>query len=325
MPRNAAWLLLLVACAALHGTCRAEEAATPDAVPETPPAVAAPAAKDRQFRAGAKTRPFQMQKGGDLNLIGQFGVGFYSVYLVADYVEVVTKHNDDKQYVWESKADGSFAVSEDTEGAPLGRGTQINIYLKESCQEYLQEDKLKELVQRYSEFINFPIYMLTHSTVEKENVHEYEDKEFANVSKDDLKLGDKDAGEKKADKKLKEEFKDLAKWWKESLGPAVESVKVSKRLATTPCVVVSSKYGWSATMEKIARSQTLGDSERAKWMRGQRTLEINPRHPLIRELKAQHIADPESASVKDNAQLLYQTCLLESGCLLDDMKEFNSR
>ena len=71
-----------------------------------------------------------LQKGGDVNLIGQFGVGFYSIYLVADYVEVISKHNDDKQWVWESQADGNFAVSEDTEGEPLGRGTQINIHLK---------------------------------------------------------------------------------------------------------------------------------------------------------------------------------------------------
>ena len=73
----------------------------------------------------------QMQKGGDMNLIGQFGVGFYSVYLVADFVEVRSKHNsEDKQWIWESKADGAFAISED-EGEPLGRGVEVNIYLKE--------------------------------------------------------------------------------------------------------------------------------------------------------------------------------------------------
>lgn len=78
-----------------------------------------------------------MQKGGDVNLIGQFGVGFYSVYLVADRVEVVSKHNDEeKQYVWESAADGAFSVSEDAEGEPLGRGTLIRIHLKEEAAEY---------------------------------------------------------------------------------------------------------------------------------------------------------------------------------------------
>ncbi|PSC75445.1 endoplasmin-like protein [Micractinium conductrix] len=613
-------------------------------------------------RSGTSAFLEQMQKGGDLNLIGQFGVGFYSVYLVADYVEVVTKHNDDKQYIWESKADGSYAISEDAEGEPLGRGTQINIYLKDTAMEYLSEDKLKELVQRYSEFINFPILMLETRTESKEvpvegedaaeekpaeeqseqekqkaeeakegetvevddedeeeekkpktktvtetitewkalndnqalwlrppgnvsdeeyakfykalskreweeplahthfkaegdvefkavmfvpptapqdlydnyygkkpsvklyvrrvfisdsfedllpkwlsflvglvdsdtmplnvsremlqlheglkvikkklvrkaidmikkladaevkaqkeaeekkeeeakeeeageekkkaeeaaqaygkfysafgkslkmgiiedtsnrrrllpllrfysskspdklasladyvgrmkegqkhiyylvggskdevasspfvealeekgyevlymtdpldeyvmqNVQEFEDKEFANVSKEDLKLAGKDEDEKKREKKQKEEFKPLAKWWQEALGSgAVGAVKVSKRLASTPCVVVSSKYGWSATMERIARSQTLGDNERAKWMRGQRSLEINPRHPLIKEMKAQHEANPESPELKEHAALLFQTCMLESGFVLDDQKDFNTR
>ena len=82
----------------------------------------------------------QMQKGGDMSLIGQFGVGFYSVYLVADFVEVRTKSNsDDTQWIWQSKADGNFAISEDTEGEALGRGTEIKIYLKEEAQEYLEK------------------------------------------------------------------------------------------------------------------------------------------------------------------------------------------
>ena len=118
-----------------------------------------------------------MQTSGDLNLIGQFGVGFYSVYLVADYVEVISKHNDDKQWasavqayelvlseslyllllcantcesllsrhVWESKADGQFAISEDTWNEPLGRGTEIRLHLREEAGEYLEEAKLKVL------------------------------------------------------------------------------------------------------------------------------------------------------------------------------------
>jgi len=120
----------------------------------------------------------QMQKSGDMSLIGQFGVGFYSVYLVADFVEVISKNNDDVQYIWESKADGNFAVSEDKDGEDLGRGTQINIYLKDDAAEYAEEDKLKELVARYSEFINFPIYLYDSHEVSKEvpvEDEEYED------------------------------------------------------------------------------------------------------------------------------------------------------
>ncbi|PHU21000.1 heat shock protein 90 [Capsicum chinense] len=76
-----------------------------------------------------------MQTNGDLNLIGQFGVGFYSVYLVADYVEVISKHNDDKQHAWESKADGAFAISEDTWNEPLGCGTEIRLHLRDEAGE----------------------------------------------------------------------------------------------------------------------------------------------------------------------------------------------
>ncbi|GAB2228413.1 hypothetical protein Droror1_Dr00010251 [Drosera rotundifolia] len=119
-------------------------------------------------KSGTSAFVEKMQTSGDLNLIGQFGVGFYSVYLVADYVEVISKHNDDKQYVWESKADGAFAVSEDVWNEPLGRGTEIRLHLRDEAGEYLDEFKLKDLVKKYSEFINFPIYLWASKSVEKE-------------------------------------------------------------------------------------------------------------------------------------------------------------
>jgi heat shock protein beta len=126
----------------------------------------------------------QVQKGGDLSLIGQFGVGFYSVYLVSDYVEVVTKKAGDKQWVWESKAGGEFAVSEDADGEPLGRGTRINVHLKPEAGEYLQEAKLRELVQRYSEFISFPISLQVEKTVTREEAVEEEDAADAGAEAD---------------------------------------------------------------------------------------------------------------------------------------------
>ena len=116
----------------------------------------------------------KLQQGGDINLIGQFGVGFYSVYLVADYVEVISKANGGAQHIWESKAGGEFVITEDAGGEVSGegdleRGTMIRIHLKEENLEYAQEAKLKELVQKYSEFINFPIYLLTSKQVEVED------------------------------------------------------------------------------------------------------------------------------------------------------------
>uniref|UniRef100_A0A0D6QZH7 Endoplasmin homolog n=1 Tax=Araucaria cunninghamii TaxID=56994 RepID=A0A0D6QZH7_ARACU len=580
-------------------------------------------------KSGTSAFMEQIQKSGDMNLIGQFGVGFYSVYLVADYVEVISKNNEDKQYIWESKADGAFAVVEDTENEPLGRGTEIRLHLKDEASEYIQEDKLKELVKKYSEFINFPIYLWSskeqdveapadeesseeeektetaseeeesedeeteskpktktikettyewellndvkaiwlrnpkevtdeeyskfyHSlakdfseeqplawshfsaegdvefkallfvppkapsdlyesyytakanlklyvrrvfisdefeellpkylgflkglvdsdtlplnvsremlqqhgslkTIKKKLIRkaldmirriaeedpdestdqektdsnsesddekkgkyakfwnefgksiklgiiedasnrnrlakllrvqstksgdkltsldqyisrmkpgqkdiyyitgtdkeqlekspflerlrkknyevifftdpvdeylmqylmDYEDKKFQNVSKEGLKIG-KDKG-----KEIKEAFKELTKWWKNVLSSEnVDSVKISDRLADTPGVVVTSKYGWSANMERIMQSQTLSDANKQSYMRGKRVLEINPRHPIIKELREKVALEPESESVKQTARLVYQTALVESGFTLNDPKEF---
>jgi len=582
-------------------------------------------------KSGTSAFVEKIQTSGDLNLIGQFGVGFYSVYLVADYVEVISKHNDDKQYVWESKADGAFAISEDEWNEPLGRGSEIRLHLRDEAQEYLDESKLKELVKKYSEFINFPISLWAtkevdvevpadedesndeedkpetseeegedeeekkpktktvkettqewellndvkaiwlrspkdvtdeeytkfyhtlakdfseekplawshfsaegdvefkavlfvppkaphdlyesyynakksnlrlfvrrvfisdefdellpkylnfllglvdsdtlplnvsremlqqHSSLktikkklirkaldmirkiaeedpdesndkDKKDVEEssddndkkgqytkfwnefgksiklgiiedaanrnrlakllrfetttsdgkltsldqyisrmksgqkdifyitgsskeqlekspflerlkkknyevilftdpvdeylmqylmdYEDKKFQNVSKEGLQIKDS------KNKELKESFKELTKWWKSALANNVDSVKVSNRLADTPCVVVTSKFGWSSNMERIMQSQTLSDANKQAYMKGKRVLEINPRHPIIKELLVRVVQDPEDENVKQTAQLMYQTALMESGFMLDDPKDFASR
>ena len=585
----------------------------------------------------------QMASGGDMSLIGQFGVGFYSVYLVADFVEVRSKHNDDdKQWVWQSKADGNFAISED-EGEPLGRGVEINIYLKEESQEYLEETKLQALVERYSEFINFPIYLYNSKEVSEEvpveagdedeeadvsgddaeddeegddeegdedeeddepktktvtktvwdwerlndvkaiwlrstneveeeeytkfyqalaknseeplayshfkaegdvefkailyiperpspdyydnyysrasalklyvrrvfisdefdellpkylsfikgivdsdtlplnvsretlqqhtslktikkklvrkaldmirklaeeggdaedddakpegeddaatkdepkyekfwksfgkaiklgiiedasnrvrlakllrfqtsksdgklvsleqyvermkegqksiyyitgesidalknspflekliskdfeviyftdpideytmqNLTEFDDFKFSNASKEDLKFGDADDDEKARFKKTKEAFKSFTTWWKSKLPDTmIEAVKVSSRLSTTPCVVVSSKYGWSANMERIMKAQAMGDESRHEYMRGKKTLEVNPRHPMIAALKERAATDPDSEETETLAKLMFETAMLESGFSFDKPQEYTSR
>jgi heat shock protein beta len=104
----------------------------------------------------------------DLSLIGQFGVGFYSVYLVADKVTVVSKSHNDTQHVWESMADKTFTIAEDPRGPTLGRGTQVTLHLKDDALEFANEHELKKLVKRYSEFINYPIYLHVSKSVEKE-------------------------------------------------------------------------------------------------------------------------------------------------------------
>merc|ERR1712088_396379 len=101
-----------------------------------------------------------MAEGGDANLIGQFVVGFYSAFLVADKVSVTSKCNEDPvQHVWESSADASFTVVDDPRGNTLGRGTRVTLHLKEDAHDYLSEDKLKDTTKKYSQFIQYPIYV----------------------------------------------------------------------------------------------------------------------------------------------------------------------
>merc|ERR1712050_88794 len=117
-----------------------------------------------------------MAEGGDANLIGQFGVGFYSAFLVADKVTVTSKCNEDPvQHVWESSADASFTVVDDPRGNTLGRSTRVTLHLKEDAHDYLSEDKLKDTTKKYSQFIQFPIYVKVKKEVEAEAEEDDED------------------------------------------------------------------------------------------------------------------------------------------------------
>jgi len=124
--------------------------------------------------AKSGTSEFMKQaEGGDTSsLIGQFGVGFYSAFLVADRVTVTSKHNNDKQHIWTSDSNGEFVVGEDPEGDTLGRGTRITLYLKKDAGQYADHDIIKKMCERYSEFMNFPIYVHTKHEVEREIVAE---------------------------------------------------------------------------------------------------------------------------------------------------------
>ncbi|KAG5673569.1 hypothetical protein PVAND_003607 [Polypedilum vanderplanki] len=146
------------------------------------------------------------ENGQDANdMIGQFGVGFYSAFLVADKVVVTTKHNDDEQYIWESDS-ANFNIVKDPRGSTLKRGSQISLYLKEEAQDFLEEDTIKQLIKKYSQFINFPIYMWTSKTVEEEVPieEEIEKKEAEDETDDDEAKVEEEAPEEKTPKTKKQ-------------------------------------------------------------------------------------------------------------------------
>jgi len=584
----------------------------------------------------------QMEKGADTSLIGQFGVGFYSAFLVSDWVEVASKSNkEDKQWLWESNANGEYSVREDTEGEPLGRGTRITLHLKEDAATYLKDEKVTQLIKRYSQFINFPIYYQTTTMVDREvpvedgdedaspsdeplsededevsdaeddegkpktkfikvqetewekmndvkaiwlrspseveqheydeffknlnkgngnnplmqshfsaegdvefrsilfipnepapdmydnapggvsratlklyvrrvfisddfeellpkylsfvkgvvdsdtlplnvnretlqqsnalktikkkvirkildmirkaseeyengedagetkiddegtpiklkskwenfwehyskniklgviedstnrnrlakllrftsssspdkgitlqtyvdrmkegqdNIYfiaaenaeaarkspfaeklfkrgyevlyfldamdeyivqhltEFDDKKFINVSKDDLKFGEADEAQEKATlKRLKKVYKPLTSWYKDLMSSEVEKVVVSNRLDDTPMVVVSGKYGWSAHMERMMKAQAMHDDRQSEFLRPKKTLELNPRHPLVKELLSRVELTPEDESLRATARTLYEMALLASGFDMDDHTSLSSR
>jgi len=164
-------------------------------------------------RSGTKAFMQAIQEGvEDISMIGQFGVGFYSAYLVSDKVTVTTKHNDDEQYIWESEAGGHFTVQRDVRGEPLGRGTKIILHMKEEQSDFLKERTIKDLVKKHSQFIQYPISLLI---TKEEEVDDDEGETKKEEKKDDepkVEEVDDEEEEKKKETKKKKKKVEKKEW-----------------------------------------------------------------------------------------------------------------
>ena len=162
-----------------------------------------------------------------------------------------------------------------------------------------------------------------------QNLGEYEKKKLKNVAKGEFKLWDEDdETEKKKEKKIKEDFKPLVDWWKKLLDKKIEKIEISKRLIDSPCIIVSTEHGYSASMERIQKAQAFAtqDKATAQYLYGKKTMEINPNHPAIKELREIAASgETPSAEAEETALLLFESAMLESGYTLPDPHDFAVR
>jgi molecular chaperone HtpG len=157
-----------------------------------------------------------------------------------------------------------------------------------------------------------------------QQLKDFEDKKFCCLSKEGLKF-DETEEEKKAKEEEKAAFEPLVKSIKEILGDKVEKVLLSDRIVSSPCVLVTGEYGWSANMERIMKAQALRDNSTATYMISKKTLEINPKHPIIKALKEKITQDKNDKTARDLVFLLFDTSLLVSGFSLDDPTKYADR
>lgn len=156
-----------------------------------------------------------------------------------------------------------------------------------------------------------------------QHLSEYEKKKLSNIAKGDFKFPDDDDNERKRHKKLKKIFTPLTDWWKKIIPDELEKVEISQRLVDDPCVIVSTEYGQSASMERISKAQAYSNQQNYN-QNSKKILEINPNHPAIKEL-LERVKDDPDKETEEYARVLYEGSLVNSGYLVSNPTEFSKR
>ena len=226
---------------------------------------------------------------------------------------------------WHTSVSGKDAWrSFDEYVAAMKEGQTAIYYIAGESWEAVQESPFLERLAAAGIEVIFMTDPIDEYTVQ--NLPEYSGKKLQSITKEGLVLpgeGTKDHKRREADYRTR--FANLQEYLKTQLGDKVEKVAISTRLAASPCVLVTSQYGYSANMERIMRSQAFADPTRAQFLMAKKTLEINPRHPFVVELAKRALESPDAEETRDVATLLYDTALLNSGFALENAKDFNSR
>ncbi|KAL9662835.1 hypothetical protein QQ045_027670 [Rhodiola kirilowii] len=275
-------------------------------------------------RSGTKEFMEAIAAGADVSMIGQFGVGFYSSYLVAEKVIVTTKHNDDEQYVWEyhSTKSGEEMTSLKDYVTRMKEGQNDIFYITGESKKAVENSPFLEKLKKKGYEVLYMVDSIDEYAIGQ--LKEYEGKKLVSATKEGLKI-DESEDEKKKQDELKTKFEGLCKVIKDVLGDKVEKVIVSDRVVDSPCCLVTGEYGWTANMERIMKAQALRDSSMAGYMSSKKTMEINPENAIMEELRKRADADKNDKSVKDLVLLLFETSLLTSGFSLDEPNTFGNR
>merc|ERR1712146_223269 len=204
----------------------------------------------------------------------------------------------------------------------MGKGQKSIYYISGESKEAVEKSPYLERLRKKGYEVLYYIDPIDEYAMPQ--LTEFKGFQFAGANKENLKLEDDDLEEKKL-KKLSEMYKGLTDWFKTTLGSKIEKAVVSNRLLETPAILVSSQYGWSTNMERIMKAQTMGNNDRSSSMVAQKTLELNPGHPIVKEIKARVEKDSDDQEAQDMASTMFDVALVQAGLTPTDPHNFASR
>lgn len=204
----------------------------------------------------------------------------------------------------------------------MKEGQQSIYYISGDSQKKLESSPFLEEARRRDQEVLFMVDPIDEYVMQQ--LKEFEDKKFVCLTKEGLEFEETEEEKAKREEETAS-FEQLCKTIKEVLGDKVEKVVLTSRLATSPCILVTSEHGWSAHMEQIMKHQALRDSSMSSYMVSKKTMEINPKHSIVKELRAKAEADQNDKTVMDLVMLLFDTALLTSGFSLEDPSGYANR